>query len=58
MLLDSTVYGLDHGSLMLASPFGYLFHIIAGYLLLFFETTHSDNIHGRCSLVGPRCQPL
>jgi hypothetical protein len=38
---------------MLASPFGYLFHTIVGYFLLFFETARPDNVHGRCSLVGP-----
>jgi hypothetical protein len=53
MLLDATVYGLDRGSLMSASPFDYLFHMIAGYLILFFETARSDNVHGRSSLVGP-----
>jgi hypothetical protein len=58
MLLDATVYGLDRGSQMSASPFDYLFHTIAGYLLLFFKTARRDNVHGCCSLVGPRCQPL
>jgi hypothetical protein len=53
MLLDATVYGLDRGSLMSASPFDYLFHTIAGNLFLFFETTRSDNFHGRRTLVGP-----
>jgi hypothetical protein len=38
---------------MSATPFDYLFHTIAGYLLLFFETARSDNVHGRRSLVGP-----
>jgi hypothetical protein len=52
-LLDAEVYGLDRGFLMSASPFDYLFHTIAGYLLLFFEIAHLDNVHGRCSLVGP-----
>jgi hypothetical protein len=55
MLLDATVYGLDRGSLMSANLLDYLFYMIAGYLLLFFETARSDNVHGRCSLVGPRC---
>jgi hypothetical protein len=40
-------------SSMSASLFDYLFHTIADYLLLFFKTAHSDNVHGRCSLVGP-----
>jgi hypothetical protein len=31
MLLHAAVYGLDSGSLMLASSFDYLFHMIAGY---------------------------
>jgi hypothetical protein len=52
-LLDATVYGLARGFSMLASPFDYLFHTIAGYLLLFFETARFDNVHGHCSLVGP-----
>jgi hypothetical protein len=51
--LDAIVYGLDRGSPMSASPFDYLFHTITSYLLLFFETARSDNVHGRCSLVGP-----
>jgi hypothetical protein len=58
MLLDATVYGLDRGSPMSASPFDYLFHTIAGYLVLFFETARLDNVIGRCSLVGPQYQPL
>jgi hypothetical protein len=37
MLLDATIYGLDYGSPMSASPFDYLFHMVVGYLLLFFE---------------------
>jgi hypothetical protein len=53
MLLDETVYGLDRGSLMLASPFDYVFVTIAANLLLFLETARSNNVHGRCSLVGP-----
>jgi hypothetical protein len=57
MLHDATVYGLDRGSLMSASLFNYLFYTI-GYLVLFFETARLDNVHGRCSLVGPRCEPL
>jgi hypothetical protein len=36
-LLDAVVYGLDHGSLILASLFDYLFHMTAGYLLLFLK---------------------
>jgi hypothetical protein len=51
-MLDAAVYGLYHGSPM-ASPFDYLVHTIASYLLLFFETASLDNVHGRCSLVGP-----
>jgi hypothetical protein len=46
MLLDAAVYGLDRESLMSASLFDYLFHMIAGYLLLFFETARLDNVHG------------
>jgi hypothetical protein len=34
-LLDAAVYGLDHGSLISASPFDHLLHVIAGYLLYF-----------------------
>jgi hypothetical protein len=30
---------------MSGSLFDYLFHTIAGYLLLFFETSCSDNVH-------------
>jgi hypothetical protein len=43
---------------MPASSFDYLFHTIAGYLLLFFKTAHPDNVHGQCNLVGPQCQPF
>jgi hypothetical protein len=53
MLLDAAAYGVDRGSPMSASPFDYQFHTIAGYLLLFFKTAWLDNVHGRCSLVGP-----
>jgi hypothetical protein len=42
MLLDATVYGLDRGSLMSTSLFNYMFHLIAGYLLLFFRTCAVD----------------
>jgi hypothetical protein len=34
-LLDAAVYGLDHGSLISASPFDHLLHTIAGHLLYF-----------------------
>jgi hypothetical protein len=53
--LNAVIYGLDHGSPMSASPFDYLVHTISSYLLLFFKTARLDNVHGRCSLVGPRC---
>jgi hypothetical protein len=43
MLLDVAIYGLDRGSLMLASPFDYLLHTIAGYFA-FFQTAHLDNV--------------
>jgi hypothetical protein len=42
-LLDAAIYGLDRGSLMLASPFDYLLHTIAGYFT-FFETAYLDNV--------------
>jgi hypothetical protein len=35
MLLDATVYDVDHGSLMLVFLFDYLFHPIARYLPIF-----------------------
>jgi hypothetical protein len=42
MFLDAIVYGMRRGSLMSASLFDYLFHMIAGYLILFFETARQS----------------